>query len=52
MSRWMYLMFCAAVALWWIYGLMLISRPIVLASGVTFGLTLVLLWYKWQDKAA
>jgi MtN3 and saliva related transmembrane protein len=34
-SLWMYLMFCAGVALWWVYGALLGSWPIMLANGVT-----------------
>lgn len=51
-SLWMYLLFCAGVALWWVYGVMLGSWPIMIANGITLSLGLVVIWYKLREKPA
>lgn len=48
-SFWMYLLFCAGVALWGVYGFLLMAWPIILANGVTLMLALVVLWYKLTE---
>ena len=45
-SLWMYLLFCAGVALWAVYGLILMAWPIILANGMTLALASVVLWHK------
>lgn len=49
-SFWMYLLFCAGVALWGIYGVMLGSWPIIVANGITLALGLVVLWHKARER--
>lgn len=51
-SLWMYLMFCSGVALWGIYGLLLGSWPIMIANGVTFGLSAVVLYLKAREPVS
>ncbi|HEY9167513.1 MAG TPA: SemiSWEET transporter [Candidatus Kryptonia bacterium] len=46
----MYLMLCAGVFLWLIYGVLLNSLPIILANGVTLVLTLAILGLKLRHK--
>lgn len=49
-SFWMYLLFCAGVALWAVYGVMLGSWPIILANAITLALGLVVLWHKARER--
>ena len=49
-SLWMYLLFCAGVALWGVYGVLLGSWPIMLANGITLALGLVVVWYKLRES--
>ncbi|EGV32649.1 hypothetical protein ThidrDRAFT_1134 [Thiorhodococcus drewsii AZ1] len=46
----MYLLFCAGVAMWALYGLLLTAWPIILANGVTLLLALVVLAYKLTES--
>jgi len=46
----MYLLFCAGVAMWALYGLLLTAWPIILANGVTLLLALVVLTYKLTES--
>ena len=45
----MFLTFCTGVLLWFIYGLMIQSRPVMLANGVTFVLSgaILVMKLKW-----
>jgi len=45
-SLWMYVMFSIGVALWLIYGIMLILWPVILANAVTLLLALVVIYFK------
>ncbi|MFH1239861.1 MAG: SemiSWEET transporter [Candidatus Diapherotrites archaeon] len=42
----MYILFCIGITLWFVYGVMLSSLPIILANGITFILALVIIFYK------
>lgn len=46
----MYLLFTAGVFLWLLYGLSLHSVPMILANGITLGLSVVLLVAKLRWK--
>lgn len=46
----MYSLFTLGVALWMIYGLFLGSWPIVLANGITFALSGMVLWLKIRQR--
>jgi len=46
----MLLLFCAGVLLWILYGLWVVSIPIIAANMATFFLIVVLLWLKMQYK--
>lgn len=46
----MYLMLCMGIFLWLVYGIRLHSLPIILANGVTLGLTLAILALKLKHK--
>jgi MtN3 and saliva related transmembrane protein len=49
-SLMMYGLFTLGVALWMIYGLVLGSWPIVLANGITFALSGMVLWLKLRQR--
>ncbi|MBW4653540.1 MAG: SemiSWEET transporter [Kaiparowitsia implicata GSE-PSE-MK54-09C] len=38
--------FIAGVALWFFYGLLIESSPVVVANGITLGLTVPILYFK------
>lgn len=42
----MYGLFSTGVACWFIYGLMILSWPIIIANGITLMLATVVLWLK------
>lgn len=46
----MYSMFTLGVALWGIYGILLMRWPIILANGLTFSLAAVILGITWQER--
>lgn len=46
----MYLMFCAGVLFWLIYGLEINSLPVILANAATLALTLMILAFKIRYK--
>lgn len=46
----MYLLFCAGVALWGLYGLLLLAWPIVIANGLTLVLALIVLAMKLTES--
>ncbi len=46
----MYLMLCTGIFLWLVYGIRLNSLPIILANGVTLGLTLAILGLKIRHR--
>ena len=45
-SLWMFLVMTAGVLLWLIYGLLVHDRPLVVANGITFVLSLTILVMK------
>ena len=49
-SLWMYLLFCAGVLLWAVYGALLGAWPVLLANVVTLGLALVVLGCKLGER--
>ena len=51
-STGMYLLFIAGVALWFWYGVMLRSWPVVLANGITLMLACCVLGMKWYFERA
>ncbi|MBB5517937.1 SemiSWEET family sugar transporter [Amphiplicatus metriothermophilus] len=51
-SLWMYLLFTFGVALWGAYGLLIGSRPVVVANAVTLTLALVILVQKIRHVRA
>jgi MtN3 and saliva related transmembrane protein len=40
--------FTTGISLWFIYGLIILSLPIILANGITLVLTLLILFFKLQ----
>lgn len=50
----MYVVFCAGVGLWLAYGILIGSRPLLTANGVTFALAASVLVMKlaWRDRRA
>lgn len=45
----MYAMFCAGVALWCLYGLLIEAWPVVIANTLTFVLASIVLWHKLRE---
>lgn len=45
-SFWMYVVLTIGVAMWFVYGLILQSWPVILANAVTFGLAVTILAMK------
>lgn len=45
-SFWMYLLFCCGVFCWLVYGVMIMSWPVIIANAVTFCLALSILVMK------
>lgn len=45
----MYALFTTGVALWLIYGIMIGSKPIIVANSITFILAFVVLWLKLTE---
>ncbi|MDH5409484.1 MAG: SemiSWEET transporter [Gammaproteobacteria bacterium] len=48
----MFLLFSSGVLLWFIYGLMLHAMPIIIANGITLGLSASILVMKIRDLLA
>ena len=46
----MYSIFSAGVAGWLVYGILIVSWPIVIANSVTFVLSCVVLWLKIKHR--
>ncbi len=46
-SSLMYIILSLGIAGWFIYGVLIKSRPVIIANGVTFVLTLSILFYKF-----
>ena len=46
----MYLMMCAGVFLWLVYGIRLHALPIMLANGATLALTIAILAFKIRQR--
>lgn len=46
----MYILFSIGVALWLIYGILLINLPILIANAVTLALALVILYFKLSER--
>ena len=42
--------FITGISLWLIYGLLILSLPIILANGITLALTLLILFFKLQFR--
>jgi MtN3 and saliva related transmembrane protein len=43
LSRETYILLCAGILLWIVYGVMIVSLPIIIANGVTFLMTFYIL---------
>ena len=49
---WIWLLaFAAGLALWLVYGLVLMSWPLIAANTVTLSLVLVIIFVKWRERA-
>ncbi len=46
----MYVMLNAGIFCWLLYGLMLMSYPLIIANGVSLAFTLIILFYKLNEK--
>jgi MtN3 and saliva related transmembrane protein len=46
----MYSLFTVGVALWLVYGLMLLAWPIIIANVITTSLALMILWMKLRFR--
>lgn len=46
----MFIIFCAGVFLWLVYGIMLGATPIIIANGITFILAGIILIFKLKFK--
>lgn len=44
----MYVIFTTGVALWWVYGALIGSLPILIANSITFIMALAILIMKWR----
>ena len=51
-SLWMFLLFSSGVLLWLIYGVLLHAVPIIIANGITLGLSASILVLKVKDLRA
>lgn len=49
-SFWMYLLFVIGIMLWFYYGILLESKPMIIANGITGVLSSVILYYKCTEK--
>jgi MtN3 and saliva related transmembrane protein len=48
---WIWLLaFAAGLALWLIYGLVLMSWPLIAANSITLSLVLVIIFVKWRER--
>ncbi len=49
---WIWLLaFAAGLVLWLVYGLVLMSWPLIAANAVTLSLVLVIIFVKWRERA-
>jgi MtN3 and saliva related transmembrane protein len=49
---WIWLIaFSAGLVLWLVYGLALLSWPLIVANGITLSLVLVIAFVKWREDA-
>jgi MtN3 and saliva related transmembrane protein len=49
---WIWLLaFAAGLALWLVYGLALMSWPLIAANGITLSLVLMIVFIKWRESA-
>lgn len=49
---WIWLLaFAAGLVLWLVYGLVLMSWPLIAANTVTLSLVLVIIFVKWRERA-
>ncbi|NOT41457.1 MAG: SemiSWEET transporter [Alphaproteobacteria bacterium] len=49
---WIWLLaFAAGLALWLVYGLALLSWPLIAANGITLSLVLIIVFVKWREAA-
>ncbi len=49
-SLWMYLMFATGVALWCVYGMLLLLWPVVLANAITLALAIAVIALKLRHR--
>ncbi len=49
-SKLMYIIFCVGVALWLSYGLMVSSKPVIVANSITLILSLYILFMKVKNE--
>jgi MtN3 and saliva related transmembrane protein len=48
---WIWLLaFAAGLALWLVYGLVLMSWPLIAANSITLSLVLVIIFVKWRER--
>lgn len=49
---WIWLLaFAAGLVLWLVYGLVLMSWPLIAANTVTLSLVLIIIFVKWRERA-
>lgn len=49
---WIWLLaFAAGLVLWLVYGLVLMSWPLIAANAVTLSLVLIIIFVKWRERA-
>jgi MtN3 and saliva related transmembrane protein len=49
---WIWLLaFAAGLVLWLVYGLVLMSWPLIAANTITLSLVLVIIFVKWRERA-
>ncbi|MFM9863526.1 MAG: SemiSWEET family sugar transporter [Micropepsaceae bacterium] len=49
---WIWLLaFAAGLALWLVYGIALMSWPLIAANGITLSLVLMIVFVKWREAA-
>ena len=46
----MYVIFCSGVFLWFVYGMLILSWPVIIANILAFSLALIILSYKIKYK--
>jgi MtN3 and saliva related transmembrane protein len=49
---WLWLVaFAAGLALWLVYGIALVSLPLIAANGITLSLVLLIAFVKWREDS-